>query len=95
MWPFTVFRVEDKSMEPYLKSGDYVVINKMSYSFKNPAKGDVIVFKHVDKFLVKRIGKIIEDGYFVRGDNVKLSNDSRHFGPIDKKSIVGRVVKIF
>ncbi|HLC59340.1 MAG TPA: S26 family signal peptidase [archaeon] len=94
MWPFTVFRIEDKSMEPYLKSGDYVIVNKIAYAFKNPVKNDVVVLKHRNRFLVKRVGKILEDRYFVKGDNVKSSKDSRHFGPVDKKSIVGKVLFI-
>lgn len=34
--------------------------------------------------------------YFVLGDNVLKSNDSRQYGPIDKKSIVGKAwIKIY
>lgn len=33
--------------------------------------------------------------YFVLGDNIKISEDSRYFGFIDKKHIKGRVILIF
>ena len=95
MFPISRFRIEDKSMEPFLKSGDYVLVNKLSYVFGNPSKGDVIVFKHPkekNKFLVKRISVITNsDEYYIVGDNKSYSQDSRHFGPIKKDSIIGKV----
>ena len=33
--------------------------------------------------------------YFVLGDNIKVSEDSRYFGLIDKKDIKGQVILIF
>lgn len=89
------FRIEDRSMEPTLKSGDYIIVNKLAYVFGKPSKGDVIVFKdpkEKNKFLVKRVSKIISNKYFVVGDNKRYSQDSRHFGPINKNLIVGKLL---
>lgn len=44
-----------KSMEPSLHEKDQVVINKVSYKFKDPERFDVIIFTHEDQHLVKRI----------------------------------------
>lgn len=33
--------------------------------------------------------------YFVMGDNIHNSVDSRHFGPVPKKAIIGKVTKIY
>ena len=33
--------------------------------------------------------------YFVLGDNIEVSEDSRYFGLIDKKDIKGQVILIF
>lgn len=33
--------------------------------------------------------------YFLLGDNNKISNDSRYFGPVHKESIIGKVYKIY
>ena len=95
MFPITRFKIEDRSMEPEFKSGDYVLVNRLSYIFGNPRKGDIIVLKHPkekNKFLIKRISLVTSsDEYFVVGDNKSFSQDSRHFGPIKKELIVGKV----
>jgi len=88
------FRVEDVSMEPTLKAGDYVIVSKLSYLFRKPSKGDIIVFKHPSNnefFLIKRIAEVKDSEYFVLGDNQEFSTDSRHFGTINKHFIVGKV----
>lgn len=89
------FRVEDRSMEPTFKAGDYVLVNKLIYIFGNPSKGDVVVLKHPkekDKFLIKRISLVTNlSEYYVIGDNKNYSRDSRHFGPIKKDLIIGKI----
>lgn len=54
------FRIPSGSMHPTLLEGDFIVVNKYQYglrlpyfgtkilSIKNPKRGDIIVFKHVD-----------------------------------------------
>ncbi|WP_376791378.1 signal peptidase I [Thermoflexus sp.] len=39
------FRIEGSSMEPNLHDGEYVLINKVSYWFSSPRRGDVVVFR--------------------------------------------------
>ena len=95
MFPITYFKIEDRSMEPTFKSGDYVIVNKLAYIFGIPSKGDVIVFnqpKEKNRFLIKRIALVNNsDEYFVIGDNKNFSQDSRHFGSIKKNLIIGKV----
>lgn len=88
------FRVQDGSMEPTLKSGDYVIVNRLSYVFRKPSLGDVVVVRNPEdkeKFLIKRIQEIKNSEYFVIGDNKELSRDSRHFGAIKKDLLIGKV----
>ena len=95
MFPIMRFKVEDRSMEPTFKSGDYVLVNKLAYVFGNPSKDDIIVLKHPkekEKFLIKRISLVTNSNeYYVIGDNKDFSQDSRHFGPIKKDFIIGKV----
>lgn len=39
------FYIPSASMEPTLERGDRVLVNKLSYRFGDPARGDVIVFR--------------------------------------------------
>ena len=93
-FPLIRFRVEDVSMAPTLKAGDYVIVSKLSYVFRKPSRGDIIVFKHPsnnESFLIKRITEARDSEYFVQGDNKEFSTDSRHFGAINKNFIIGKV----
>lgn len=89
------FKIQDRSMEPTFKSGDYILVNKLAYFFGNPKKGDVIILKHPkekDRFLIKRISLATNSGeYYIIGDNKNFSQDSRHFGHIKKDLIIGKV----
>ena len=125
------FIVSGSSMEPNFHDGEYLVIDELSYQFRKPERGEVIVFRfplNPREFFIKRIiglpgetiqienSKIIIDGsllsepylpatfetapdtkvtllenqYFVLGDNRRASLDSRRFGPIKKENIIGR-----
>ncbi|PSO45625.1 MAG: signal peptidase I, partial [Parcubacteria group bacterium SW_6_46_9] len=130
------FVVSGASMEPTLSSGDYLIIDQLSYRFEKPQRHDVAVFRYPNnpsKFYIKRIiglpGETIEisdgditiinennpdgfavtepylaagstfsddfsvtldeDEYFVLGDNRDSSADSRTWGALPKRFLVG------
>lgn len=71
-------RVESVSMQPTLYAGNFVVVNKLSYRFGSPERGDIIVFKYPpnpaqDPYIKRVIGLPgeqlrIEDGkVFING----------------------------
>ncbi|MDP3726989.1 MAG: signal peptidase I [bacterium] len=93
IFPILKFQVQEESMKPFISSGDVILVNRLSYLFKNPKIGDVVVIKNnKKKYLIKRIQRIREKTYFVVGDNKKQSIDSRNFGWIAKKDIVGKIL---
>ncbi len=95
MFPFARFRVDDHSMEPGLHPGDYVIVNTWAYRKRPPAAGDIVVLRNPEapsQFLVKRVASVSPaGGVVVVGDNATVSRDSRHFGPVARDLIVGKV----
>lgn len=91
--PLKRFVVKEKSMEPYLRENDTVLVLK--YIFKKPKVGDVIVFRYSTPpyIFLKRITKINKEKIWAEGDNKVKSIDSRNFGFILKDNIIGKVVK--
>ena len=78
-------------MEPTFHEDDRLLINKWAYAFSKPKIGDIVVFKKLneEKYMLKRIQKILNTGFFVGGDN---KNDSKSFGVIKERQIIGKVL---
>ncbi len=95
--PIVRFRVKGKSMEPYFFSGETLFVNKFFYLFQKPKIGDVIILKNPkdNNYIIKTIDKINQEKYFVLGYNLKESTDSRVFGWVPKKYIIGKAIKIY
>lgn len=66
------FIVQGASMEPTFETGEYLIVDQVTYRFENPSRGDVVVFKYPkdpSKFFIKRI-------IGVPGDTVKIDRDT-------------------
>lgn len=85
-------RVEGNSMLPDLKNGDGILIDPDA----KIAEGDIVLAKHPFKksvIILKRLAEIDQNGnYFLIGDNRSESTDSRTFGAISVKHILGKAV---
>ena len=137
---FQPFLVRGASMEPNFHNWDYLIVDEMSYYFRDPERGEVIVFKFPNdpsQRYIKRIvglpgetvivqdGQVVislgveniqldeksyvssdtsgtvkmtllEDEYFVMGDNRHYSSDSRSWGALHEDLIIGRVfIRVF
>lgn len=80
-------------MEPGLKNNSIVLISGIPYLFNNPRIKDIVVLKdRKGQTFIKRIIGIEKGKYFVQGDNLKDSLDSRKFGIIDKNQIMGKLI---
>lgn len=83
---------EGKSMNPTLKDGEVVLVDRAA----KIEAGDIVVARHPveqNSEIVKRVARINEHGhYFLVGDNLEDSNDSRHFGAVTREYIKGKVV---
>lgn len=84
---------DEKSMNPTIADGETVLVDKNETNFK---VGDIVLAQHpieLDLQIVKRIQRINEKGhYFLVGDNLKDSTDSRDYGAVTRKYILGKVI---
>lgn len=131
------FIVKGVSMDPAFATGHYLFIDRLSYRFTDPKRGEVIVMKYPKgpkTDFIKRIiglpgetvtirdGKVtitqkdgtsfelsddfvdeknrisdnskttlLDDEYFMMGDNRADSSDSRAWGPLPRDLVIGRV----
>lgn len=92
----SLLQVVGQSMEPFCQAGDFVLSNRVSYLFSRPKIGQAVVVRdpsYPKRLLLKRIAAIQEkDGgvyYWLKGDNKKASYDSRLFGWIGQKALLG------
>ena len=88
------FIVSGHSMEPTFKEGQTVLVSSIPYLFGGPKVGDVVVIKNSrdGRLLLKRVKKRESKEYVVAGDNPEVSTDSRTFGPVLRKNILGKVI---
>lgn len=134
------FIVDGESMSPNFHTGHYLIIDELSYRFREPKRGEVVVLRYPleeSRFFLKRIigipgdrvtlknGKVYitnaanpngyplvepyqtqttfpagqfkdvtleDDEYFAMGDNRAGSSDSRAWGILPRKDIIGHAL---
>src|SRR3989344_2991396 len=89
---FSYFIVKEQSMEPFCREGDFVLVNRMSYLFSCPKVGQLAVLKDPrdSRHIVKRIVVFKDSFVWVEGDNKERSTDSRDFGWVSVKALLGQ-----
>jgi signal peptidase I len=69
------FRIESVSMQPNLWEGEYVIVDKVSYSLSSPQRGDIIVFEKIGQpDLIKRVIGLPGDTVEVRNAQVFVND---------------------
>jgi signal peptidase I len=64
--------IQGASMEPNLHNGEYILTNKISYKFRDPLRGDIVVFKSPMNKEIDYIKRVIG----LPGDTVSLHNNA-------------------
>jgi len=88
MFGLKIYKVSGHSMEPSIKTGQYVLIKRT----KVARIGDLALFRSDNQVLLKRIVKVLKRGFFVRGDNYADSLDSSDIGLVSPSQILGKVI---
>ena len=91
-------RVVGDSMEDMISEGDLIIYKKINPKNLDLKIGDIVVASHPkikSKLIIKRIFRIHQNKFDLRGDNFLSSTDSREWGLIELDLIRGKVEKIF
>jgi len=91
VWAITSVAVAGNSMEPTLKSGDWWLVRKT----QRVKPGQIVAFwepDRIDLLAVKRVDHEVAGSWWMLGDNPHTSIDSRSFGPVHGRQIVGRLL---
>ena len=67
---FQPFFVRGQSMDPNFENGDYLIVDEITYRFKAPQRGEVIVFKSPQDSAQRFIKRIIG----LPGETVEVKN---------------------
>jgi signal peptidase I len=71
------FLVYGSSMEPNFETGDYLIVDELTYKFESPKRGDVVVLEppmDESKHYIKRIIGLPGETISVNGSVVKITN---------------------
>ena len=91
--PLFIVTVKGNSMSPTLKNKETVLT--IQYWFIKPKLRDIVLCKHpiTEKLLIKRLIKQDKSLFWIEGDNKEESTDSRDFGWVERKFIIGKVIQ--
>ncbi len=76
---FQPFLVRGVSMEPSFYSGDYLIVDQLSYRFRSPERGEVIVFtlpKNSFQRYIKRIIGLPNETIKLKGTEIIITLDN-------------------
>lgn len=71
------FYVKGASMEPTFHDYEYLIIDEISYRFKNPSRGDIIVLKdprNKSQFFIKRIIGLPGETVNIKNGTITITN---------------------
>lgn len=72
------FFVEGASMKPNFESGEYLLIDEISYYFKTIERGEVVVFHYpldTSKYYIKRIIGLPKETVEIKNSQITIYND--------------------
>ena len=77
------FFVKGASMEPNFEDGDYILVDELSFRFREAERGEVIIFRfpqQPSQFFIKRIVGLPEETVQVKDNEVTVFNEENPEG---------------
>ncbi len=77
------FYVKGASMEPNFHDHEYLIIDEISYRFREPQRGEIIVFRyprHPQEYFIKRIVALPGESVQIKDGQVRIYNDTTPSG---------------
>lgn len=77
------FFVKGASMEPNFEDGDYILVDELTYHFREPKRGEVVIFRfpqQPSQFFIKRIIGLPEETVQIKDNQVTIFNKSNPKG---------------
>jgi nickel-type superoxide dismutase maturation protease len=84
--------VAGRSMEPTFRDGDWLLARRMR---RVPRTGELVIAtdpREPTRLVVKRVRSVTGDAVALAGDHPERSTDSREYGPIQARSVIGQPV---
>ncbi|HEY1042033.1 MAG TPA: signal peptidase I [Candidatus Paceibacterota bacterium] len=89
------FVVEGESMHPTFESGDYLIVDQLSYHLGDPERGDVVVFRYPNDekvFYIKRIIGLPGETVHVEGGETRVTKADGTEITLDESYVVSEDV---
>ena len=93
---FQPFFVKGQSMEPNFENGDYLIIDEITYRFKQPERGEVIVFKfpqNTSQRYIKRIIGLPSETVEIKDGQVLISRDDHPPKILDESNYLSSYIQ--
>lgn len=77
------FLVKGASMEPNFQDGNYLIIDEITYQWREPQRGEVIVFKYPrdpNQYFIKRIVGLPNERVEIKEHKIKIYNSENPNG---------------
>lgn len=68
-------KVPTESMMPAINPGDYLIVSRLPYYYRDPIRGEIIVFKYNKDFLIKRIIAVPGDEIDIKENKVYINGE--------------------
>ena len=77
------FIVSGASMADTFHTGEYLIVDQLSYHFHNPSRGDVVIFRYPrdpSKYFIKRVIGVPGDTVIIEDSTVTIVNEANPEG---------------